>query len=124
MASAIGPDFVALQVRDMEKAAGFFEDILGLERVPQSPPDAIVFKTRPIPFALRKPLVDLDAASHLGWGVALWIACDDAAALHEKAVANGVPILVPPGPSPFGVFFTCRGPEGYGLTLHTAEVKG
>jgi hypothetical protein len=29
---------------------------------------AVVFTTAPIPFAVREPLVDLDATSRLGWG--------------------------------------------------------
>ena len=46
-----GPDFLALQVRDLEAAAQFFEQHLGMTRAPAGPPGAIVFDTAPIPFA-------------------------------------------------------------------------
>ena len=36
-----GPDFLALQVRDLEAAADFFERHLGLTRTPSAPPGAI-----------------------------------------------------------------------------------
>ncbi len=57
-----GPDFVALQVRDLEASARFYTEQLGLRRAPASPPGAVVFATEPIPFAVREPSVDLDAA--------------------------------------------------------------
>jgi catechol 2,3-dioxygenase-like lactoylglutathione lyase family enzyme len=40
-----GPDFVALQVRDLEAAAGFYTERLGLRRAPGSPSGAVVFAT-------------------------------------------------------------------------------
>ena len=68
----IGPSFIALQVSDLETSARFYTEELGLDRVAQSPPGAVVFATTPIPFALRVPSVDLSEVEHLGWGVALW----------------------------------------------------
>lgn len=69
-----GPDFIALQVRDLDRSATFYETRLGLDRAPVSPPHAVVFDTRPVAFAVREPLpgVDLDAVvPHPGAGVAL-----------------------------------------------------
>lgn len=116
-----GPDFVALQVRDLERAAAFYESRLGLRRAPHSPPGAVVFATTPIPFALREPLpgVDLDAATpRPGLGVALWLHADDAQALHTELAARGVPILAEPTDSPFGRTFTFTDPDGYAVTVH------
>ena len=45
----IGPDFIALQVSDLEVSAAFYSEQLGLERAAQSPPGAVVFATTPIP---------------------------------------------------------------------------
>lgn len=42
-----GPDFVALQVRDVQLAAAFYEKRLGLQRAASSPPNAVVFDTAP-----------------------------------------------------------------------------
>ena len=38
-----GPDFISLQVRDLDTAAAFYETRLGLRRAPASPPGAVVF---------------------------------------------------------------------------------
>ncbi|MEU4746308.1 VOC family protein, partial [Actinosynnema sp. NPDC023658] len=38
MATVTGPDFLALQVRDVDAAASFYEEHLGLRRAPVSPP--------------------------------------------------------------------------------------
>jgi len=115
-----GPDFIALQVRDLDSAAAFYEDQLGLRRAAVSPPHAIVFATTPVPFALRDPLpgVDLDAADRPGLGVALWLHATDAQALHDRLAAAGVPIAMPPVDGPFGRTFTFTDPDGYAVTIH------
>ncbi len=58
--SVTGPDFVALQVRDLHVSAAFYEEHLGLTRGPQGSGVAVVFVTEPIPFAVREPPVDPD----------------------------------------------------------------
>ncbi len=115
-----GPDFVALQVRDLHRAATFYEDRLGLRRVPASPPGAVVFATSPVPFAVREPLpgVDLDAGGQPGLGVALWLHSSDAQALHDTLDAAGVPIMASPFDGPFGRTFTFADPDGYAVTIH------
>lgn len=115
-----GPDFIALQVRDVEAAARFYEEHFGLRRAPASPPGAVVFATEPVPFAVREPLpgVDLDAVDQPGLGVALWFRTADAQALHDQLVAAGVQIVKAPADSPFGKTFTLLGPEGYAITVH------
>lgn len=120
--SVSGPDFIALQVRDVEAAAQFYESRLGLTRAPAAPPGAVVFTTSPIPFAVREPLsgVDLDSGDRPGNGVALWLRCDDAQALHDSLAEAGVEILRAPAPSPFGLTFTIADPDGYAVTLHDA----
>lgn len=117
-----GPDFIALQVRDLDAAAAFYEQRLGLTLDPAGPPHAVVYATRPIAFALREPLpgTDLAAVSHRGAGVVLWLAADDAEGLHADLVAAGVEIVAPPADSPFGRMFTFRDPEGYAITIHDA----
>lgn len=122
MARLIGPDFIALQVHDLERSTRFYVEQLGLTPARRSPPGAVVFDTAPIPFALREPLVDLAATDRLGWGVSLWVACDDADALHAALTEAGVPIVTPPANGPFGRFFSLRDPDGYTVTAHTAAV--
>ncbi|SMX81063.1 VOC family protein [Brevibacterium antiquum] len=118
-----GPDFLALQVRDLEKAAEFYETRIGLKRVPAAPPGAVLFDTSPIPFAVREPLpdVDLDGVGRPGTGVALWFKCDDSQALHDSLAASGVEIARAPAPSPFGLTFTFVDPDGYAVTVHDAS---
>ena len=104
--TALGPDFISLQVRDLETSAAFYTEHLGLARAPMSPEHAVVFATETITFAVREPLVDLDAVEHLGWGVAIWLKADDPQNLHDAMVLAGVPILVAPFEGPFGLTFT------------------
>lgn len=119
MTTVTGPSFLALQVRDVDAAAAFYETHLGLQRAPQSPPGAVVFTTTPVPFAVRTPTpgTDLDSGQP-GLGVALWLATDDAQQLHDTLAAAGVTILVPPFPGPFGLTFVFRDLDGYAVTLH------
>ncbi len=117
----IGPDFIAFQVADLERAADFYENRLGLRRAPASPPHAVVFDTKPIAFAVREPVPGFDPSAvrpSAGAGVVLWLQVDDAQQLHDGLAAAGVPIVVPPTPSPFGLMFTFRDPDGYAVTLH------
>ena len=118
MARATGPDFVALQVRDLEASARFYEERLGLERAPGGPPNAVVFATEPVAFAVREPAVDLDAVERLGWGVALWLRCDDAQELHGSLEGAGVGIAREPFDGPFGRTFSLVDPDGYVVTVH------
>lgn len=123
MPAVTGPDFIALQVRDVAAAAAFYETHLGLTRAPEGPPGAVVFTTSPIAFAVRAPLpgLDLDAISpRPGAGVALWLAADDAQGLHDQLAGAGVPIPVAPFDGPFGRTFTLTDPDGYAVTVHQA----
>ena len=121
MSTVAGPDFIALQVRDIERAAEFYERELGLRRAASSPPHAVVFATQPIAFAVRDPLpgTDLDRGQP-GLGVALWLRAEDAQALHDRLAQHGVTILTEPIDGPFGRTFTLRDPDGYAITIHDA----
>ncbi|MBF5002389.1 VOC family protein [Nocardia sp. BSTN01] len=121
MSAVTGPDFIALQVRDVDTAAAFYETHLGLRRTPASPPGAVVFDTAPVSFAVRAPLpgVDLDAvAPHPGAGVALWLHAADAQQVHDRLAAAGISILAEPVDGPFGRTFTFADPDGYAVTIH------
>lgn len=120
MAHLIGPDFIGIQANDLDEAKRFYSGKLGLPFM-QGPPDAVAFDTKPIPFAVRKPLTDLSGAGdYLGSGIALWFACDDADALYEQLKDDGIPIVFPPKEGPFGRYFAFRDPFGYSITAHTA----
>src|ERR1700722_4016610 len=92
MTMPIGPDFIALQVRDLAASAQFYKDVFGFEVEAQSPPGAVVLKAKPISLALR-----------------------------ELIVERGGIILSPLGNGPFGRFFVARDPDGYAITFHTAQ---
>lgn len=118
MATLIGPDFVSLQVRDLDASTRFYHDTVGLEILPEGPPHAVVFKTAPIPFAVREPMVDLDAVARLGWGVGLWFSCTDPDALHRTLVNARITIAQEPSDGAFGRQFTFVDPDGYAITAH------
>lgn len=125
MSKVIGPDFVALQVRDLAASRRFYTEQLGLQPAPKSPPSAVVFETEPIPFAIREPALDLNAVPRLGWGVALWLRCDDADELCSSLRASGVRITQPPQDGPFGRYFVFSDPDGYAITVHgTIQSQG
>jgi catechol 2,3-dioxygenase-like lactoylglutathione lyase family enzyme len=117
MATIKGPDFIALQVPDVEKSAEFYSDILGLKRAPKSPPDAVLFLTSPIPFAVRKPHQPLGNQPP-GLGVALWFLCDNSIELYAKLKAKNVTLLDEPESGPFGMTFHFKDIDGYVITIH------
>jgi len=121
MTTPIGPDFIALQVRDLAASSKFYVEIFGFKAAAQSPPGALVLKTAPIPLALREPLRPLPEAGPLGVGMVLWVACDAADALHDRIVERGGAILSPLADGPFGRFFVAADPDGYAITFHTAQ---
>jgi catechol 2,3-dioxygenase-like lactoylglutathione lyase family enzyme len=106
-----GPDFISLQVRDLERSAAFYERYLGLKRSDAGPPHAVVFDTKPIAFAVRDVVAgtDLDAIAQPGQGMALW---------HDALAAAGATIVSAPVDGPFGRTFTFADPDGYQVTLH------
>ncbi|XOI98643.1 VOC family protein [Paenibacillus polymyxa] len=111
--SVIGPDFISLQVSNLEGSAEFYQNYLGLVRSQAGPPHAVVFETKPIAFALR----DLLPGTELG--VALWLHAPDTQEIHDKLVAAGVQITSAPIDGPFGRTFTFADPDGYQVTLHS-----
>jgi predicted enzyme related to lactoylglutathione lyase len=115
----VGPDFISLQVRDLDAAAAFYQERLGLRRAPASPPHAVVFATEPIAFAVREllPATDLDGGQP-GLGIAVWVKVDAAQALHDQLAADGVTIVTAPFDGPFGRTFAFADPDGYVITLH------
>jgi predicted enzyme related to lactoylglutathione lyase len=118
------PDFISLQVRDLEHSAAFYEQYLGLKRSDAGPPHAVVFDTKPIAFAVRDVVrdvvagVDLDAIAQPGQGMALWLHAPDAQHIHDALAAAGTTKISAPVDGPFGRTFTFADPDGYQVTLH------
>ncbi|WP_394937850.1 VOC family protein [Psychromicrobium sp. YIM B11713] len=121
--TTIGPDFISLQVRDLERSAAFYQELLGLSRAKVSPPHAVVFDTRPIAFAVRDALpgTDLEGVSQLGEGVGIWLLAENAQQLHDALKAADVQIISAPIDGPFGRTFTFADPDGYRVTIHDGE---
>lgn len=123
MTIPIGPDFIALQVRDLAASRKFYVETFGFEVSAHCPPGAVIFKTEPIPLALRDPLYPLPEVGPLGMGMVLWIACTDADVMHDAVVMRGGAILSPLADGPFGRFFVAGDPDGYAITFHTARSR-
>ena len=96
MTAPVGPDFIALQVRDLAASRKFYAEILGFEAAAHSRPGAVVFKTAPIPLALREPIRPLPAAGSLAVGMVLWIACNDATRSSSEAAPSSPPLPMAP----------------------------
>lgn len=90
-----------------------------MRRAAASPPDAVVFDTAPVPFAVRTPVAgtDLDAGP-VGLGMALWLRAGDAQAVHDRLCGHGVVILTDPFDGPFGRTFVFCDSDGYAMTVH------
>ncbi len=119
MAKLLGPDFISLQVRDLSTSCAFYTEVLGLtidERF--SAPDFVLFDSSTILFALSQARVNLDEAPRPGWGVTLWIDCDNVNELHARLEAAGATIITPPYDGPFGRTFVFADPNGYQLTAN------
>lgn len=115
-----GPDFISLQVTDLDASQAFYEQYLGLVRSQASPPHAVVFETTPTAFALRDivPGTDLASVNQPGIGAAIWLHATDVQEIHDALVADGHAIVSAPIDGPFGRTFTFADPDGYQLTLH------
>ncbi|WP_316296094.1 VOC family protein [Clavibacter michiganensis] len=115
-----GPDFISLQVTDLDASQAFYERFLGLVRSPAGPPHAVVFTTTPIAFALRGvvPGTDIAGTSQPGIGAALWLHATDVQGIHDALVADGHRIVTAPFDGPFGRTFAFADPDGYHVTLH------
>ncbi|WP_285026917.1 VOC family protein [Plantibacter sp. ME-Dv--P-122b] len=115
-----GPDFISLQVADLDASQAFYERYLGLVRSQAGPPHAVVFETMPTAFALRDivPGTDLASAPQPGIGAAIWLHATDVQEIHDTLVADGHTIVSAPIDGPFGRTFTFADPDGYQLTLH------
>jgi len=113
-----GPDFIALQVRDLERAATFYEERSACAVLRSARPTPWCSPRRPSRSRCGTPLAGVDLDAGPGVGVVLWLHSIDAQALHDSLDAAGVPILAPPFDGPFGRTFTFADPDGYAVTIH------
>ncbi|MEU7145913.1 VOC family protein [Nocardia sp. NPDC046473] len=119
-----GPNFISFQVRDKDASARFYEETVGLTRLPALNPGAVVFSAGiGVAFAVRDPFpgVDLDAIGQLGAGIGVWFHNEDTAGLHACLAEAGVPIVQEPFEGAFGLQFAFRDPDGYVVTIHSAK---
>jgi predicted enzyme related to lactoylglutathione lyase len=118
MTNLMGPDFITLQVRDLEAYRRFYSEVIGLQTAPEVRPNAVAFATQPIGFAIRKAQLEPDAIARSGYGIILWFHTQDATALLELLKERSVPIVQDLADGPFGKMFTFRDPDGYLITIH------
>ena len=118
MTNSMGPDFITLQVRDLEASRHFYGEIIGLETAPEVRPNAVAFATKPVGFAIRQAFTGLEAIASPGYGIILWFHTEDAAALLKHLKERNVAIVQDLADGPFGKMFTFRDPDGYLITMH------
>jgi predicted enzyme related to lactoylglutathione lyase len=116
------PGFISIAVSDAERSAAFYERYLGAIRDTfDFGPGAVAFVGWPT-FALssvRRP--GQPEPSPESSPIQLWWRASDARALHERVMADGVPILAEPFDGPFGVQFTMADPDGYRVTVYERD---
>ncbi|MDO7845403.1 VOC family protein [Hymenobacter sp. M29] len=121
MQSATQLGFVSLQVSDLEASRHFYTEVLGFRPAAQTPPDACVFETQSgATFAIRKPMVDLQATTNLGWGVGLWFAVAGLDDLLQR-IAGKATLVQGVQSTPFGNTAIIADPDGYWLTLQETK---
>ncbi|GCE07231.1 VOC family protein [Dictyobacter aurantiacus] len=119
MAKLLGPDFISLQVRNLSASRAFYTEVLGLDVDERfDTPDFVLLESSTIPFALSAAKVNLDEAPRPGWGVALWIDCDNVDELQSRLVAADATIVTPPFDGPFGRTLIFIDPDGYQITAN------
>ena len=116
------PGFVSIAVTDVERSAAFYTNYLGAVRDTFAwGPQSAVFVGWPT-FALsglRQP--GQPGPSPETTSIQLWWRASDAQALHDRAAADGVRILVEPFDGPFGRTFAMADPDGYRVTVYERD---
>jgi len=116
-----GPDFISLQVRDLERSAAFYEQYLGLKRSRRGTAARRRVRhqadrvRRPRRRRGRRPGRDRSA------GAREWrCGCTPPTRrnIHDALAAAGTTIISAPVDGPFGRTFTFADPDGYQVTLH------
>ena len=121
MSDVVGPGFISLTVREVERSATFYEEYLGARRDPYDfGPGAVAFLGWPA-FAVSTARPGQPAPNPEGTSIALWWRSADAQALYERARSAGVPIAREPFDGPFGRTFTMADPDGYRVTVYEKD---
>jgi methylmalonyl-CoA/ethylmalonyl-CoA epimerase len=76
---------IAIAVRDVDRAKGFYRDTLGLEWLADAPPGLSFFRCGEVRLMLTRPEGPETAGNSI-----LYYSVGDAAAAHESLVAKGV----------------------------------
>ncbi|MEV0085184.1 VOC family protein [Saccharopolyspora sp. NPDC050642] len=119
--NVVGPDFLTLQVRDLERARRFYTEVVGFSTVESKVPNAAVLAAAPIRIALRQATIDLDEVAKVGHGVVVWIKAENPDKLHEQLTAAGVPISKPICDGSCGREFIFEDPDGYLITVYEGQ---
>lgn len=125
MASTVvtpSPGFISIAVSDVERSAAFNETYLGAIRdtFDWGPTSAVFVGWPTFAFSgARQP--GQPGPSPATTTIQLWWRASDAQALYERAVADGVPILVEPFDGPFGRTFAMADPDGYRITIYERD---
>ncbi|WP_223839953.1 MULTISPECIES: VOC family protein [Saccharopolyspora] len=119
--NVVGPDFLTLQVRDLERARRFYTEVVGFSTVESKVPNAAVLGAEPIRIALRQATIDLDEVAKVGHGVVVWIKAENPDKLHAQLTSADVPISKPICDGSCGREFIFEDPDGYLITIYEGQ---
>lgn len=109
----VGIDVIIAEVADMERAARFYRDALGLAPVVEGD-HWTEFDVGGVRLALHPPFVEgALPATRPGWTLCLRV--DDLAAIRQRLEAHGAAILGEPHEVPGGISQTFADPDGHQL---------
>jgi predicted enzyme related to lactoylglutathione lyase len=114
------PGFISIAVTDAQRSAAYEEYLGAVRDTFDFGPGAVSFVGWPT-FAVSSARPGQPGPTPETTSIQLWWRASDAQALYEKAVADGVPILVEPFDGPFGRTFAMADPDGYRITIYEKD---
>lgn len=114
----LGADMVSYEVSDIERAVGFYRDVLGMAADTQLIGSGWVeLDAPPTTLVLYSPTLEANRRPQVGGGM-IWLAVGDVAAALDELRGRGVEVVMGPLDTPACQVGIVRDPDGNKVGLH------